>query len=52
MLLKTGYNLARARKWPLETIQNVAKYILGEAARPGGFRVFLQLLIPTPLNKK
>jgi hypothetical protein len=49
MLLKIGYNVARARRWPLEAIEDTANYILGEAAKPLGLRIFLQLLIPTPV---
>ena len=50
-LLKIGYNVARARKWPLLNWQEAAQYILGNTPRPVGFHVFLQLLIPTPAEK-
>lgn len=51
MLLKIGYNVARARKWPLGNWLDAAPYVLGEASCPSGFRVFLQLMIPTPVKK-
>lgn len=51
MLLKLGYNVARARKWPLRNWQGTAPYILGKAPYPSGLRVFLQLMIPTPVEK-
>jgi hypothetical protein len=51
MLLKIGYNVARARKWPLGHWQDATQYILGKAPCPAGFRVFLQLMIPTPVKK-
>ena len=47
-LLKIGYNVARARNWPRICWQDASKYIIGEDTRPEGFRVFLQLLVPTP----
>jgi hypothetical protein len=50
VLLKIGYNVARARKWPLENWRDAAHYIRGTAPRPSGFRLFLQLMIPTPLK--
>src|SRR5580658_3063707 len=43
VLLKIGYNVARARKWPLANWQDTAHYIRGTAPRPLGFRLFLQL---------
>jgi hypothetical protein len=49
-LLKIGYNVARARKWPVKDWRDTAQYILGKTPRPPGFRVFLQLMIPTPLK--
>jgi hypothetical protein len=51
MLLKIGYNVARARRWPLGHWEDATPYILGETQRPDGFRVFLQLMIPTPARK-
>ena len=49
-LLKTGYNAARARKWGASEVKVLSEYILGTAARPIGFRVFLQLIVPTPVD--
>jgi hypothetical protein len=51
MVLKIGYNVARARKWPLEEWRTAAPYIMGKTSCPVGFRLFLQLLIPTPVWK-
>jgi hypothetical protein len=51
MLLKIGYNVARARKWPLGHWQDTMQYILGNTPCPAGFHVFLQLMIPTPAKK-
>ena len=51
VLLKIGYNVARARKWPLGNWQEVLLYVLGTSLCPSGFRVFLQLMIPTPVQK-
>lgn len=50
-LLKIGFNVARARKWPLEIWSDSESYILGSSPRPSGFRVFLQLMIPTPVGE-
>lgn len=46
-LLKTGYNIARARGWHVKKDSKLPEYILGGGERPVGFRVFLQLIIPT-----
>lgn len=51
-LLKTGYNTARARGWHIKKESTLPQYILGEVARPAGFRVFLQLIIPTPTSSR
>ena len=51
MLLKIGYNVARARKWPLGHWQDATQYILGKTPCPAAFRIFLQLMIPTPVKK-
>jgi len=51
VLLKIGYNVARARKWPLGNWQEVPLYILGTSPCPSGFRVFVQLMIPTPVQR-
>jgi hypothetical protein len=51
MLLKIGYNVARARKWSLGLWDEATQYILGDASCPVGFHVFLQLMIPTPTEK-
>jgi hypothetical protein len=51
MLLKVGYNVARARKWHLGNWRDSAAYILGAVASPLGYRVFLQLIVPTPLER-
>jgi len=50
-LLKIVYNVARARNWPQENWKEISQYILGETQNRSGFRVFVQLLIPTPANK-
>ena len=51
MLLKIGYNVARARKWPLGLWEGATQFILGDAPSPEGFHIFLQLMIPTPVEK-
>ena len=51
-LLKTGYNTARARGWHVKRDSKLPQYILGEGKRPLGFRVFLQLIIPTPTSSR
>jgi hypothetical protein len=51
-LLKTGYNTARARGWHVKRDSELPQYILGEGQRPSGFRVFLQLIIPTPTSSR
>ena len=48
VLLKVAYNVARTRKWPIAVFHEAREFILGEKPRPSGFRVFLQLLVPTP----
>jgi hypothetical protein len=50
-LLKISYNVARTRKWPLSEWHNARQYILGRASCPHGFRVFVQLMVPTPATK-
>jgi len=51
MLLKISYNVARVRKWPLGLWQGATQFILGSAPSPPGFHIFLQLMIPTPVEK-
>jgi hypothetical protein len=51
MLLKIGYNVARARKWPLENWHETTQFILGNGPCPEGFHIFLQLTVPTPVEK-
>ena len=51
MVLKVGYNVARARKWPLGDWMDTVLYILGESPCPSGFHMFVQLMIPTPVQK-
>jgi hypothetical protein len=51
VLLKIGYNVARAKKWPLGQWQEVAEYVLGNTPCIVGFHLFLQLMIPTPVEK-
>jgi len=50
-LLKILYNVVRARKWPRDNWQETSQYILGKLDHSAGFRIFLQLLIPTPATK-
>lgn len=50
-LLKVAYNVARTRGWPTDVFQQAREFILGQKPRPSGFRVFLQLLVPTPARK-
>ena len=50
-LLKVAYNVARTRNWPISIFQDAREFILGEKPLPHGFRMFLQLLIPTPARK-
>jgi hypothetical protein len=50
VVLKIGFNVARARKWPLANWQDTPQYIRGTATRPSCVRLFLQLTIPTPLK--
>lgn len=49
--LKVAYNVARTRNWPIAVFKEAREFILGEKPRPSGFRIFLQLLIPTPARK-
>jgi hypothetical protein len=51
MLLKIRYNVARARNWPLGNWRDVVQYVLGRSPCPSGFRIFVQLMIPTPVQK-
>lgn len=51
MLLKIGYNVGRARKWPLGHWEEATQYILGNTPCPAGFHIFLQLMIPAPVEK-
>jgi hypothetical protein len=51
VLLKVAYNVARTRNWTIAVFQEAKEFILGEKPRPSGFRVFLQLLVPTPARK-
>jgi hypothetical protein len=46
-LLKIGYNFARSRRWIFSSKSDVPAYVLGRIARPKGFRIFVQLIIPT-----
>jgi hypothetical protein len=48
--LKVTYNVARTRNWPIEIFQEAREFILAEKPCPSGFRIFLQLLVPTPAN--
>ena len=51
-LLKVGYNIARARGGTIDSSTDLANYILNGTHRPTGFRVFLQLIIPTPTSSR
>jgi hypothetical protein len=51
VLLKIGYNVARARKWPLGHWQEATPFIIGTARCPVEFHIFLQLTTPTPVGK-
>jgi hypothetical protein len=51
-LLKTAFNIARARGGAIESSTDLANYILNGTKRPKGFRVFLQLIIPTPTSSR
>ena len=51
VLLKVAYNVARTRSWPIAVFQQAREFILGKTSLPQGFRIFLQLLIPTPVRK-
>ena len=52
LLLKIVYNVARTRKWALQIFQDCKQYMIGKKKQcPAGFRIFLQLLIPTPVGK-
>jgi hypothetical protein len=50
-LLKVAYNVARTRNWPIAVFQEAREFILGKSLAPQGFRIFLQLLTPTPIRK-
>jgi hypothetical protein len=50
-MLKVAYNVARTRNQPIEVFQEAREFILGENPRPSGFRVFVQVLVPTPARK-
>jgi hypothetical protein len=50
-LLKIGFNVARTRKWSLVSLESARSYILGRSRRPPGYRIFLQLLIPSAASK-
>lgn len=49
-LLKTGYNVARARRWST-SLEEVSRYILGRDASRRAFRLLLQLIIPTKVER-
>jgi hypothetical protein len=51
-LLKTAYNIARARGGAIESFADLVNYILNGTNRPKGFRVFLQLIIPTATSSR
>jgi hypothetical protein len=51
LTLKVAYNVARTRNWPIEIFQEAREFILGAKSCPSGHRLFLQLLIPTPVYK-
>ncbi len=51
-LLKTGYNVARARGGGIKRHSEFPGYVIGEQERPAGFRIFLQLIIPTPTDSR
>jgi len=51
-LLKTAYNIARARGGTIESTTDLVDYILNGTNRPKGFRIFLQLIIPTPTSSR
>ena len=51
-LLKVAYNIARARGGTIESTTDLVNYILNGTNRPTGFRVFLQLIIPTPTSSR
>lgn len=51
-LLKTGYNVARARGGGIKRDSEFASYVIGQRERPAGFRLFLQLIIPTPTDSR
>lgn len=51
MLLKIGYNVARARKWPLGHWQGTTHFMLGNNPSSEDFHMLLQLMIPTPVRK-
>ncbi len=49
-LLKTGYNVARSRKWAT-TLGETTPYIVGREPNCPPSRLFLQLVIPTNVKK-
>jgi hypothetical protein len=52
VLLKVAYNVARTRKkWPVWVFQEMREFILSDEAGPSGLRIFLQLLVPTPVRR-
>lgn len=51
VLLKVAYNVARTRNWSIAVFQEAKEFIVGKKPLPEGFRLFLQLLIPTPARK-
>jgi hypothetical protein len=51
VLLKVAHNVARTRNWPITVFQEAREFILGKKHLPQGFRIFLQLLTPTPVRK-
>lgn len=46
-LLKIGYNFARARGWTVSPRSDLPAYILGRILHAKGFRLFVQLIVPT-----
>lgn len=50
-LLKIWYNVARARGWQVPSQEEIAAYILGKGKRPDDLSIFLQLIIPTKVQR-
>jgi hypothetical protein len=50
-LLKIGFNVARSRHWPLNQFRRLRPFILGQSRCPSRLLLFLQLLVPTPINR-